>query len=97
LTLSPPRVGWRAAGVADLLFSSQLRTLVEVLLGGPAWLYNEQYIVKPPSCDGAAFQWHRDSDVCAAGVQARPYLSVWCALDDVHEGGTTGADRGVRV
>jgi hypothetical protein len=83
--------------VADLLFSSQLRTLVEVLLGGPAWLYNEQYIVKPPSCDGAAFQWHRDSDVCAAGVQARPYLSVWCALDDVHEGGTTGADRGVRV
>jgi hypothetical protein len=72
--------------VADLLFSPQLRSLVETLLGGPAWLYNEQYIVKPPSCDGAAFHWHRDSDSCEPGVEQRPYLSVWCALDDVHEG-----------
>jgi len=71
--------------VADLLFSPQLRTLVETLLGGPAWLYNEQYIVKPPSCDGAKFQWHRDSDSCKPGVEQRPYLSMWCALDDVHE------------
>eukprot|EP00241_Pyramimonas_parkeae_P021999 CAMPEP_0114277328 /NCGR_PEP_ID=MMETSP0059-20121206/732_1 /TAXON_ID=36894 /ORGANISM="Pyramimonas parkeae, Strain CCMP726" /LENGTH=243 /DNA_ID=CAMNT_0001397427 /DNA_START=160 /DNA_END=891 /DNA_ORIENTATION=- len=71
--------------VKDLLFGQELRRIVECLLGGPACLYNEQYIVKPPNCERAVFKWHTDADFQEEGTERKPYLSVWCALDDVHE------------
>ncbi len=47
----------------------------------------EQYICKPPNSQRSAFAWHRDSDWCSDGSAIRyaPYVSVWCALDDVSE------------
>jgi ectoine hydroxylase-related dioxygenase (phytanoyl-CoA dioxygenase family) len=56
-------------------------------------LFNDQYIVKPPSSADARFAWHRDSQWCddativaAAGnsrhVRRVPYVSLWTALDD---------------
>ena len=48
-------------------------------------LFNDQYIVKPPSSADARFAWHRDSQWCDdATIVARrvPYVSLWTALDD---------------
>ena len=58
-------------------------------------LFNDQYIVKPPSSADARFAWHRDSQWCddaeeeisAAASDSRdvrrvPYVSLWTALDD---------------
>lgn len=43
-----------------------------------------QYIIKPPRSLLSAFTWHRDSDWCRTGdVHYAPYISVWCALDDM--------------
>lgn len=49
-----------------------------------------QYIVKPPNCQRAVFKWHTDADFQEEGTERKPYLSVWCALDDVHEGAPCG-------
>ncbi|GIM08772.1 hypothetical protein Vretimale_12773 [Volvox reticuliferus] len=52
---------------------------------GP-YLFNEQFIVKPPrSSAAAAFGWHRDSDWCRdrQEYEYSPYVSVWTALDDM--------------
>ncbi|GFR51196.1 hypothetical protein Agub_g13543 [Astrephomene gubernaculifera] len=54
---------------------------------GP-YLFNEQFIVKPPrSSSRSAFAWHRDSDWCRGHPQYdySPYISVWTALDDMDE------------
>ncbi|GIM08773.1 hypothetical protein Vretimale_12773 [Volvox reticuliferus] len=49
---------------------------------GP-YLFNEQFIVKPPrSSAAAAFGWHRDSDWCRdrQEYEYSPYVSVRCGL-----------------
>ena len=57
-------------------------------------LFNDQYIVKPPSSAHARFKWHRDSQWCdpesgepdgraPSRRGYRPYVSLWTALDDV--------------
>ncbi|KAK3269048.1 hypothetical protein CYMTET_22482 [Cymbomonas tetramitiformis] len=72
--------------VEGILFGTQLKQVVETLLGGSSFLFNEQYIVKPPHVEGTAFAWHRDSKWCdTADLEYSPYLSFWCALDDVGE------------
>mmetsp|Transcript_4767 Transcript_4767/g.6420 ORF Transcript_4767/g.6420 Transcript_4767/m.6420 type:complete len:338 (-) Transcript_4767:254-1267(-) len=72
--------------VLDTLFNGALRDIMEYLLGGAAWLYNEQFIVKPPNCSRSEFKWHKDNTGCQDdSVDYRPYLSMWCALDDMHE------------
>ena len=76
----------RAGSTAGaLLFrSSRLReTLANVLEArvDELFLINEQFIVKPAH-SRSAFSWHRDAEgLCAAP----PYVSLWIALDDVHE------------
>ena len=53
------------------------------------YLFNDQYIVKPPHVDGVAFSWHRDGQYetwkTPEKSVALPYLSAWVALDDVSE------------
>lgn len=48
--------------------------------------FNEHYVVKPPHTD-VAFRWHRDDDeqlaMCVHRATIPPYVSAWCALDDV--------------
>jgi ectoine hydroxylase-related dioxygenase (phytanoyl-CoA dioxygenase family) len=64
------------------------------------FLFNDQYIVKPPFSATARFDWHRDSQWCVAEPKgsAAPketrdvsYVSLWTALDDVDE--TNGCVR----
>jgi len=49
-------------------------------LGGDAFLFNEQYVVKCAEV-GMKFSWHQDSGYI--GYDHREYLSCWCALDDM--------------
>ncbi|KAG7376885.1 hypothetical protein PHYPSEUDO_012575 [Phytophthora pseudosyringae] len=48
--------------------------------------FNEHYVVKPPRSH-VEFRWHRDDDeqlaMCVHRASIRPYVSAWCALDDV--------------
>lgn len=49
-------------------------------LGNTAYLFNEQYVVKAAE-KGIKFAWHQDSGYI--GHYHKPYLSCWCALDDM--------------
>lgn len=49
------------------------------LLGPEVFLFNEQIVVKAPF-HGGEFAWHQDSGYIA--FPHRPYLTLWCALDD---------------
>uniref|UniRef100_K3WJG0 Phytanoyl-CoA dioxygenase n=1 Tax=Globisporangium ultimum (strain ATCC 200006 / CBS 805.95 / DAOM BR144) TaxID=431595 RepID=K3WJG0_GLOUD len=48
--------------------------------------FNEHYVVKPPQT-AVEFRWHRDDDeqlgMCVHRASIPPYISAWCALDDV--------------
>lgn len=52
----------------------------------PLFFFNEHYVVKPPASE-VEFRWHRDDDeqlgMCVHRVEIAPYVSAWCALDDV--------------
>jgi ectoine hydroxylase-related dioxygenase (phytanoyl-CoA dioxygenase family) len=68
--------------VREFLFSELLAEMVRAALGDTAYLFNEQYVVKAAE-KGMKFGWHQDSGF--VGYLHRPYLSCWCALDDVTE------------
>ncbi len=56
------------------------------LLGPQVYLFNEQIVVKAPQ-HGDSFAWHQDSGYVP--FAHRPYLTVWCALDNsTRENGT---------
>ncbi|GMF26438.1 unnamed protein product [Phytophthora fragariaefolia] len=50
--------------------------------------FSEHYVVKPPKSH-VEFRWHRDDDeqlaMCVHRETIAPYISAWCALDDVTE------------
>ncbi|POM61993.1 hypothetical protein PHPALM_28906 [Phytophthora palmivora] len=50
------------------------------------FFFNEHYVVKPPRSQ-VEFRWHRDDDeqlaMCVHRESIHPYVSAWCALDDV--------------
>ncbi|KAE9020457.1 hypothetical protein PR003_g12974 [Phytophthora rubi] len=52
------------------------------------FFFNEHYVVKPPKSH-VEFRWHRDDDeqlaMCVHRETIVPYVSAWCALDDVTE------------
>jgi hypothetical protein len=68
------------------LFST-LPTYAALVLDRPVCLFNEHYVIKPPRSH-ISFRWHRDSDhqlaMCHTLESTRPYVSAWCALDDMH-------------
>ena len=67
------------------IFGELMAEVTRRLLGDEVYLFNEQWVVKGPE-QGMKFSWHQDSGY----VQTRdpsathpPYLTCWCALDDV--------------
>lgn len=76
-----------------LLLGTKVTHLVATLLGCPSAnmhdcprLFNDQYIVKPPTCVASGFAWHQDSDWCLERANGcSQYLSLWCALDDMSQ------------
>ena len=66
----------------ELIFSDQLAEICKTILGGNAYLFLEQFVVKAAD-KGMTFSWHQDSGYLP--YDHRPYVSCWCPLDDVNE------------
>ncbi len=64
------------------LYSNLMADICRATIGGNAFLFVEQFVVKFAEV-GMKFAWHQDSGYI--GHEHRPYLSCWCALDDVTE------------
>lgn len=66
----------------EFLLTGAPARLAQDLLGGKAYLFNEQFVVKGPK-KGASFAWHQDG--AYVGFDHPAYLTVWIALDDATE------------
>jgi ectoine hydroxylase-related dioxygenase (phytanoyl-CoA dioxygenase family) len=78
---------WRdSQHITDFLFSDLMAAIGRATLGDDVYLFNEQYVVKAAEV-GTQFAWHQDSGYI--GHYHRPYLSCWCALDDMTEANGT--------
>jgi ectoine hydroxylase-related dioxygenase (phytanoyl-CoA dioxygenase family) len=71
-----------SARLREFLFSELMADICRATLGEEAYLFWEQYVVKCAEV-GMKFSWHQDSGY--VGYDHRPYLSCWCALDDMTE------------
>ena len=65
----------------DFLFSDVMAEVCQATLGDTAYLFWEQYVVKGAE-EGMKFSWHQDSGYVGY-PDHRPYLTCWCALDDM--------------
>ncbi len=72
----------------DFLFGETMARICRLLIGENVWLFNEQFVIKSANV-GMPFSWHQDSGYIDRECIHKPYLSLWCALDDVHEGNGT--------
>lgn len=82
--------------LADFIKGELMGTLAHELLGSDeAYLFNEQMVVKAPQ-HGDSFAWHQDSGYIK--FAHRPYLTLWCALDDAtrHNGTVYIIPRDIR-
>lgn len=75
----------------EFIFSELMRSIVMGFLGPDAYLFVEQWVVKGAE-QGMKFAWHQDSGyvkfIDPPNVH-QPYLTCWCALDDMSpENGT---------
>lgn len=77
--------------MADFLYGDLMAQITTAFLGENVYLFNEQWVVKGPE-QGMKFSWHQDSGY----VNFRdpdnvhePYLTCWCALDDMSEANGT--------
>jgi ectoine hydroxylase-related dioxygenase (phytanoyl-CoA dioxygenase family) len=70
----------------EFLFSDLMAGICRATLGDDAFLFYEQFVLKAAE-KGMKFGWHQDSGYI--GYPHRPYLTCWCALDDMSiENGT---------
>lgn len=67
----------------DFLFSDLMAEICRATLGPDAFLFHEQYVVKGKQ-EGMKFSWHQDSGYVGYPDHT-PYLTCWCALDDMSE------------
>ena len=68
--------------MTQFLYSELMVEITRATLGEQVYLFNEQYVVKAADTD-TKFNWHQDSGYI--GHYHAPYLSCWCALDDMTE------------
>lgn len=72
--------------IGEFVYSELTAELCRATLGPDAYLFWDQYVVKGAEV-GMKFGWHQDSGY--VGHEHRPYLTLWCALDDMRiENGT---------
>jgi ectoine hydroxylase-related dioxygenase (phytanoyl-CoA dioxygenase family) len=64
----------------EFIFSELMAEICRTTLGPDAFLVYEQMVVKAAD-KGRKFGWHQDSGY--AHVPHRPYLTCWCALEDM--------------
>tara|TARA_R110002050_G_scaffold110363_1_gene222432 strand:- start:3351 stop:4106 length:756 start_codon:yes stop_codon:yes gene_type:complete len=66
----------------DLIFGKEMEEITRKVLGKEVYLFLEQFVVKAAD-KGMTFSWHQDSGYL--DFEHKPYLSIWCPLDDVTE------------
>ena len=75
----------------QFLYSSLMREITTAFLGEDVYLFLDQWVVKGPH-QGMEFPWHQDSGYLNYFDPKNvhdPYITCWCALDDVSlENGT---------
>ena len=64
------------------IYSDLMAEVCKATLGTEGYLFWEQYVVKGAEV-GMKFSWHQDSGY--VGYDHTPYMSCWCALDDMSE------------
>lgn len=72
----------------DFICSPRMLSICRDLLGPDAYIFWEQYVVKAAE-KGMPFGWHQDSGYVGAEHPHKPYLTCWCALDDMSEANGT--------
>ena len=65
------------------LFGNVMMEIVRSTVGDNAYLFLELFSLKWPRT-GTALEWHQDSGYLL-GIPHKPYISLWCALDDMTE------------
>lgn len=68
------------------LFGDLMAQVCKATIGPDAYLFLDQYVVKAAEV-GMKFAWHQDGGYI--GHAHTPYLSAWCALDDMTEANGT--------
>jgi ectoine hydroxylase-related dioxygenase (phytanoyl-CoA dioxygenase family) len=69
-----------SARLAEVLFGDLMAEICRATIGDDAYLFYEQYVIKAAEI-GMKFGWHQDSGY--VGHAHKPYVSCWCALDDM--------------
>lgn len=72
-----------SAFLKRFLFSDLMQQIAQSVLGDDVYLFIELFVVKYPRV-GMSFGWHQDSGYMR-GNPHKPYMSCWCALDDMTE------------
>ena len=72
--------------IPSFVYSDLMAEICRNTLGPDAWLFWEQFVVKMAEV-GTKFSWHQDSGYLKRHFPdyAKPYLTCWCALDDMTE------------
>jgi ectoine hydroxylase-related dioxygenase (phytanoyl-CoA dioxygenase family) len=73
----------REEKLRNFLLSDLMADVCRATLGETAYLFWEQYVVKGADT-GMRFSWHQDSGYIGY-PEHKPYLTCWCALDDMSE------------
>jgi hypothetical protein len=80
-----------APQLRSVLFSAVMADICRATLGGDAYFFFDQYVVKGPE-GGLPFSWHQDSGYVVGNggpPDHSPYLTCWCPLDDATEANGT--------
>ncbi|MCZ7645492.1 MAG: phytanoyl-CoA dioxygenase family protein [Planctomycetota bacterium] len=72
----------------EFYFSPLMAEICKATIGGTAYYFWEQYVVKAAE-KGMTFSWHQDSGYCRDVPGHPPYVTCWCALDDMSEANGT--------
>lgn len=67
----------------EFLFCDLMAEICQATLGDEVYFFWEQYVVKGAEA-GMKFSWHQDSGYIGY-PDHKPYLTCWCALDDMSE------------
>jgi ectoine hydroxylase-related dioxygenase (phytanoyl-CoA dioxygenase family) len=70
----------------EFIYSELMAEICRATIGDEAYLFWEQYVVKAAE-KGMKFSWHQDSGY--VGFPHKPYVTCWCALDDMSEANGT--------
>lgn len=70
----------QAPRLDEFVFSDLMADICRATIGDAAYLFYDQYVVKAAE-KGIKFSWHQDSGYL--GFPHQPYVTCWCAVDDM--------------